>query len=255
MGIAVRFLSNLASGWYFKNFVTRFSFISLFPGDLLCIVNSISGNETQLDIATIAGPFHGSLSAYAAQEPPCFNKVFSSPSIPVVGFIKYGPVFLMIQVMTLIIILIIMTTYLGNDPRHCWAHLNFLPENATEDWKILSLSCWGKKSLIILFIIYLVICLYLLKCQEALLGKDPDFAEDFNNGQFSTDKILRERQRQEICGALNGSSTYFYLFMLKNILEIFLGILFIIANVLIALNSEVDLLEIIGCFQICKLML
>ena len=109
--------------------------------------------------------------------------------------------------------------------------------------------------LLIQFIIYHVLCLYLLKCQEALLGKDPDFAEDFNNGQFSTDKILRERQRQEICGALNGSSTYFYLFMLKNILEIFLGILFIIANVLIALNSEVDLLEIIGYFQICKLML
>ena len=43
--------------------------------------------------------------------------------------------------------------------------------------------------------------------------------------------------------------------MLKNILEIFLGILFIIANVLIALNSEVELLEIIGYFQICKLML
>ena len=82
--------------------MTRFSFISLFPGDLLCIVNSITGNETQLDIATIAGPFHGSLSAYAAQEPPCFNKVFSSPSIPVVGFIKYGPVFLMIQVMIMI---------------------------------------------------------------------------------------------------------------------------------------------------------
>ena len=84
-----------------------------------------------------------------------------------------------------------------------------------------------------------------------MLGKDPDFAEDFNNGQFSTDKILRERQRQEICGALNGSSTYFYLFMLKNILEIFLGILFIIANILIALNSEVA--EIIGYLQKCKL--
>ena len=88
-----------------------------------------------------------------------------------------------------------------------------------------------------------------------MLGKDPDFAEDFNNGQFSTDKILRERQRQEICGALNGSSTYFYLFMLKNILEIFLGILFIIANILIALNSEVDSQKIIGYFQICKLCL
>ncbi len=43
-----------------------------------------------------------------------------------------------------------MITYLGDDPRHCWAHLNFLPENATEDWKILSLGCWGKKSLIFL---------------------------------------------------------------------------------------------------------
>ena len=84
---------------YFEEFCELFS---LCPGDLLCIVNSIAGNDTQLDIATIAGPFHGSLSAYAAQEPPCFNKVFSSPSIPVVGFIKYGPVFLMIQVMTLI---------------------------------------------------------------------------------------------------------------------------------------------------------
>ena len=49
--------------------------------------------------------------------------------------------------------------------------------------------------------------------EEALLGKDPDFAEDFSNGQFSTDKILRERQRQEICGALSGSSTYYYMFM------------------------------------------
>ena len=75
--------------------------------------------------------------------------------------------------------------------------------------------------------------------QEALLGKDPDFAEDFCTGQFSTDKILRERQRQEICGALSGSSAYFYLFMLKNVIEISLGILFIIANILIALNSKV----------------
>ena len=91
-----------------------------------------------------------------------------------------------------------------------------------------------------------------------MLGKDPDFAEDFNNGQFSTDKILRERQRQEICGALNGSSTYFYLFMLKNILEIFLGILFIIANILIALNSEVEFVLYIigyGYFQVSNMQI
>ena len=36
--------------------------------------------------------------------------------------------------------------------------------------------------------------------EEALLGKDPDVAEDFHS--FSTEKIARERQRQEICGAI-----------------------------------------------------
>ena len=38
--------------------------------------------------------------------------------------------------------------------------------------------------------------------EEALLGKDPDVAEDFHSGTFSTEKIARERQRQEICGAI-----------------------------------------------------
>ena len=36
--------------------------------------------------------------------------------------------------------------------------------------------------------------------EEALLGKDPDVAEDFHS--FSTEKIARERQRREICGAI-----------------------------------------------------
>ena len=214
--------------------MTRFSFISLFPGDLLCIVNSITGNETQLDIATIAGPFHGSLSAYAAQEPPCFNKVFSSPSIPVVGFIKYGPVFLMIQVIIMIVMLIIMmiqVMILVTVERISI----FFPRMRQKIERFYH-------SVVEVRIKLIIIAALIFECQEALLGKDPDFAEDFNNGQFSTDKILRERQRQEICGALNGSSTYFYLFMLKNILEIFLGILFIIANILIALNSEVEFL-------------
>jgi hypothetical protein len=38
--------------------------------------------------------------------------------------------------------------------------------------------------------------------EEALLGKDPDVAEDFQSGAFSTEKISRERQRQEICSAI-----------------------------------------------------
>lgn len=51
--ILVRFISNLASG------------------DLLCIVNDLTGNETELNIVSLAGPFHQSLSAYAAQNPIC----------------------------------------------------------------------------------------------------------------------------------------------------------------------------------------
>ena len=51
--ILVRFISNLASG------------------DLLCIVNDVTGNETELNIVSLAGPFHQSLSAYAAQNPIC----------------------------------------------------------------------------------------------------------------------------------------------------------------------------------------
>ena len=41
--------------------------------------------------------------------------------------------------------------------------------------------------------------------KEPLLGKDPSVAEYFSAGQFSIDKILRERQIQEICGALPGN--------------------------------------------------
>ena len=72
LGILVRFISNLASG------------------DLLCIVNDLSDNKTNLDIrsfqvencdkkcrcySSLSGPFHISLSAYAAQEPGCKDKV------------------------------------------------------------------------------------------------------------------------------------------------------------------------------------
>ena len=182
VGVAVRCLSNLASG------------------DLLCIVNSIVGNDTQLDIVTIAGPFHGSLSAFAAQEPVCYNEVFSTPSLPIVGFMKYGPVFMLLQAISLIAV---------------ERSSIFFPRMSQKLERF-----------------------YKSVVEEALLGKDPDVAEDFSNGQFSTDKILRERQRQEICGALSGSSTYYYTFMLKNMIEIIMGIFYIVANFIIGLESQ-----------------
>ena len=146
VGVAVRFLSNLASG------------------DLLCIVNRIVGNNSQLDLATIAGPFHGSLSAYAAQEPLCYNEVFSTPSIPIVGFMKYGPVFMLLQAISLIAVERITISF----PRMSQKLERF----------------------------------YKCVIEEALHGRDPDVAEDFSNGQFSAEKVIRERQRQEICLSL-----------------------------------------------------
>ena len=83
LGILVRFISNLASG------------------DLLCIVNDLSDNKTNLDIrsfqvencnkkcrcySSLSGPFHISLSAYAAQEPGCKDKVKRCPQYFVSGF-------------------------------------------------------------------------------------------------------------------------------------------------------------------------
>ena len=38
--------------------------------------------------------------------------------------------------------------------------------------------------------------------EEALLGKDPDVAEDFTGGAVNMEKVVRQRQRDEICGAL-----------------------------------------------------
>ena len=53
---AVLFLSNLQSG------------------ELLCIV--IGVNMTDSHFTTTAGPFHGTLAAYASQDPGCHRNVF-----------------------------------------------------------------------------------------------------------------------------------------------------------------------------------
>ena len=56
-------------------------------------------------------------------------------------------------------------------------------------------------------------------------------------GYFSTEKILRDRQRQEICGALRGSNLYYLLFMFKNVVEIILALVFIAVNMVVGLES------------------
>ena len=182
VALAVRFVSSLTSG------------------DLLCIVNDVRDPIEGYEMSRLAGPAHASLAAYASQEPSCHEQIYNRGSLDLTGFMKYGPVFLILQAITLIGIEKIGFLY----PR-----LNQRLER-----------------------------FYKSVVEEALLGKDPDVAEDFSAGKFSTDKILRERQRQEICGALRGSNLYYNLYLVKNILEVIMAVIFIIINVLIGLDSQ-----------------
>ena len=71
VGLAVRFVSNLASG------------------DLLCIVNYVRDPVERFEIGRIAGPAHASLAAYAAQDPSCHDQIYNKGSMNLTGFMKY----------------------------------------------------------------------------------------------------------------------------------------------------------------------
>ena len=182
VALAVRFVANLASG------------------DLLCIVNDVQGPTEGYDMSKLAGPAHASLAAYAAQEPSCHDQIYNRGSLNLTGFMKYGPVFLILQAITLIGI----------------EKIGFLFPRLNQRLERF----------------------YKSVVEEALLGKDPDVAEDFSAGQFSTDKILRDRQRQEICGALRGSNLYYNIYMVKNILEVIMAVIFITVNIVIGVDSQ-----------------
>eukprot|EP00092_Neocalanus_flemingeri_P001833 GFUD01001954.1.p1 GENE.GFUD01001954.1~~GFUD01001954.1.p1 ORF type:complete len:952 (+),score=205.85 GFUD01001954.1:214-3069(+) len=182
IALAVRFLANLPSG------------------DLLCIVVAVNGT---LKFDSLAGPFHASLSSYAAQDPACHNAVFSTPNLNVTGFVMYGPVIIMLQAILLIGV------------EKLWIIFPRLSQKLERFYKSV--------------------------VEEALLGKDPDVAEDFAGGAISMDKVVRERQREEICGALRGSSIFYQLYILKNFAEIFLASLFVVVNSVWGLESKDEL--------------
>ena len=75
ISLAVRFLANLPSG------------------DLLCIVIGFDINGTfGSDVRDLAGPWHATLTAYAAQDPGCYEAVFVHNNHPIKVFIfKFRP--------------------------------------------------------------------------------------------------------------------------------------------------------------------
>lgn len=70
------------------------------------------------------------------------------------------------------------------------------------------------------------------------MGKDPDVAEDFAGSDLSVEKILRQRQRMEICGALKSSNTYYWTYMLKNLFQILATAAFLVTDVSYIMGSS-----------------
>ena len=119
----------------------------------------------------LGGPFQTVLAAYASHDPGCLASVFQTSTGDdgngggtSYGFAIYSPILMMLQTLLIIGIGRIVTAF----PR-----LNQRLERF-------------HKSVV----------------DEALMGKDPDVAEDFAGDSLSIEKILRQRQREEICGSL-----------------------------------------------------
>ena len=206
ISLAVRFLANLPSG------------------DLLCIV--IGTNVTDLEFKSLAGPFHASLAAYASQDPGCHAAVFVNPNNAEVkhlseiffgrmllcflpfqqpGFIQYAPIIMILQAIILIGV------------EKIWMIFPRLSQKLERFYKSV--------------------------VEEALLGKDPDVAEDFTGGATDSNKVIRERQREEICGALRGSSIFYQMYVLKNVIEFLLANVFITLDWMWGLQSHDDVGE------------
>jgi len=182
---------------------------ALASGFLVCIVTDIRTNPPNLAIDTpiwldkLSGPYAGTLAAYAAQDSACHSQVLSPrfdrldnsliSELYIKGFLKYASVLMMLEILALILVEKVA--------------LLFFPRMNQKLERF-----------------------YKAVVEEALLGKDPDVAEDFHGPTFSMDKVARERQRQEICGAIRTSSFFYCVFMVKNILEILLAIVFVFYN-------------------------
>jgi hypothetical protein len=66
--------------------------------------------------------------------------------------------------------------------------------------------------------------------EDSLFGKDSDVAEDMTDPKTSTGAISRERQRNEICISLKRSSSIYKAYIMRNVIEIFIALCFVIVN-------------------------
>ena len=77
--------------------------------------------------------------------------------------------------------------------------------------------------------------------EESLFGKDPDVAEDVLDNKANSEAISRRRQRNEICMGLKRSNIIHTMYIVKNIIEIVLLLIFIPFNIVLGLDAEKSL--------------
>jgi len=77
--------------------------------------------------------------------------------------------------------------------------------------------------------------------EESLYGKDPDLAEDVWDSKANSEAISRQRRRNEVCMSLKRSSIIHTMYIIKNILEIMMLLVFIPFNVFCGLETEKNL--------------
>lgn len=74
--------------------------------------------------------------------------------------------------------------------------------------------------------------------EDSLFGKDPDVAEDVLDNKANSEAISRQRQRTEICMTLKRSNIIHRMYIVKNIIEIVLLLIFIPVNIIYGLDAE-----------------
>ena len=77
--------------------------------------------------------------------------------------------------------------------------------------------------------------------EESLYGKDPDLAEDVWDSKANSEAISRQRRRNEVCMSLKRSNVIHTMYIVKNILEIMMLLVFIPFNVFYGLETEQNL--------------
>ena len=77
--------------------------------------------------------------------------------------------------------------------------------------------------------------------EEALFGKDPDVAEDFQDDKCNVEVIARRRRRNEVCNSLKRSSVIHNAYILKNIVEIIILAFYIPFNIYFTMDSSQNL--------------